>query len=190
MQLPTVADRVWFAYHCLPRDDAGTLPSYRQLELAYGLSIGTFSKTVLGLRTNHWPDTIPKMSAALRCPGQWLMHGDGPMPKLPAGAAVPPRPGTGWKLHRDVPGWDEAVAEAKARPDQWIPAAAYLAGADMPIVRHIGRMTADLAIFVSGFAYWTATPAQQTRYSTQEARGGNAGRPPLRARTLRRPAAQ
>lgn len=187
MQLTSLADRVWYAYHCLPRDEAGELPSYRQLETAYGLSQGTLSKMVLGTRTHLWQDTIPHVCEALRCSEPWLMRGEGNGPRLPVGAVVQPRPGTGWKVHGDVPGWDEAVAEALARSEQVVPPAAFRAGAELPIYRHVSHMTADLAIFVSGYAYWTATPAQQTRYSTQEARAASTGQA-LRARPLRRPA--
>jgi transcriptional regulator with XRE-family HTH domain len=189
MQLPSLADRTWYAYHCLPRDEGGELPSYRQLEHAYGLAIGTFSKITNGTKAHLWPDTVPHIAEALRCSAVWLMQGEGSAPKLPIGAQVPPRPGTGWKVHADVPGWEDAVTEAKGRPasEKVIPDAAFRAGADLPIFRHIARMTADLAIFVSGYAYWTATPAQQTRYSTLEARTTSAAQQP-RARHLRRPA--
>lgn len=187
MQLSSLSDRVWYAYHCLPRDAAGALPSYRQLENAYGLAQGTFSKAVLGKRSQWWPDTIPRIAEALRCSPAWLLYGEGAAPRVPAGVTIPPLPGTGWRVYGDVPGWDDAVAEARQRADLPIPACAFRAGADMEATRYVDRMTADLAIFISGHAYWTATPDQQTRYSTAEARAASAGQA-LRARPLRRPA--
>lgn len=186
--LPTLADRAWFAYHCLPREE-GELPSYRQLEMAYGLSTAIISKIVLGTREHFWPETMPKLAEALRCNVDWLRAGTGPAPRLPHGVSVPPRPRT-FKRYGDLPGWDAAVSEAKARPSEekmGIPDAWFRAGAEMEIGRAVtdDMVTADLAIFVSGHAYYTATKEQQTRYSTLEARA--ASRLP-RARHLRRPA--
>lgn len=185
--LPTLADRVWFAYHCLPYDETGALPSHARLERAYGLSGGTFSKTIHGVRTEHMRGTLPKMAEALRVSASWLDEGIGRAPTLPHDRFLPPRPGgNGWLRYGDVPGWDEAVREARVNPDLegLIPEEAYLAGADFPIVRHVATMTPELATWVSGHAYETCTAAQQTRYATRAAKEAS-GAPP-RARALRR----
>lgn len=184
--MDTLADRAWYAYHCLPVDHDGKLPSLRQLEIAYGLSTAMLSKVMHGKRTNHETDTIPKFAEALRCSVQFLLTGEGRTPILPPGRTVPARPG-GCRVYGDVPGWAEAVAAAKARRVQLIPPEAYRAGADLEIFRTVPRMTPDLATWLSGVAWETATGPQQTRYSTMEARTASAGQA-VRARTLRRPA--
>lgn len=184
--MDTLADRAWFAYHCLPVDHDGKLPSLRQLEIAYGLSTAMLSKVMHGKRTNHETDTIPKFAEALRCTVQFLISGEGRAPVLPAGRSVPARPG-GRRVYGDVPGWDEAVTAAKARRGQLIPPEAYRAGADLEIFRNVPRMTPTLATWLSGVAWETSTPAQQTRYSTAEARTASAGQA-QRASPLRRPA--
>ena len=181
MHFPTLADRVWFAYHCLPVDHDGALPSYRSLEIAYGLSFATFSKTVMGTRTQHARGTIPKLAEALRGPTKWLDEGKGKEPTLPKGRIVPPRPGgQGWTRYGDVPDWAAAVDMALSWEHQVIPPEAFLAGADFPIIRPITTITDKLATWVSGHAWETSTPAQQTHYSTQAAKAANGG--PYRAR--------
>ena len=170
MRIPFLADRAWHAYHCLPRDKTGKLPSYRQIGRAHGLSPGVISRMMLGTRTKIWPQTLLKMAGALGCTVEFLTTGNGRAPRLPPGTSIPPRPRTEWKQHRDVPGWAEAVAEARKRSDLPIPPAAFLAGAKLPVYRPVAAITPDLAIFVSGYAYATAKPPQQTR------RGGAAKR--------------
>lgn len=189
MSLPTLADRVWFAYHCLPRDHDGTLPSYRSLEDAYGLSQATFSKTVTGVRTQHARGTLPKMAEALRVTTKWLDEGKGRGPTLPLGISVPPRPGgAGWTRHGDVPGWSESVRQALLRDPPVIPPEAFLAGADLPVYRSVHAITAELATWIAGYAWETSSPAQQTKYSTQWAKSLNVKATNGPLRRVKRPA--
>lgn len=173
--LPTLADRVHFAYHCLPRDSRGEPPSYRLLEREYDLPHATLSKTIMGQRTKHQRVTVPKIAKALRVTMHWLDYG-GEYGPIPTGI-VPPRPGTKWMRHEDLPGWAEAVAFALREPHPPIPPEAFLAGADMPVYKPLDRVTPEIAIAVSLYAWETSTGAEQAQYSTAKGRSASAGHP-------------
>jgi transcriptional regulator with XRE-family HTH domain len=190
MQLPSLADRIWYAYHCLPRDQSNALPSFRQLENAYGLSLSTFSRAVAGVRENYWADTIPRMAEALRCTAVFLTEGQGRAPKLPIGYWVPPRPGPMTpRRYRDVPGWDEAVEEArrahepgkrKALP---FPPEGFLAGGDFPLSSFRTTIDADAVIRICHYVWWDeCTDDQQKSYAAIAGRDAAAG--DVRARHL------
>ena len=186
MELPTLADRAWFALHCLPRDAAGKPPTMKDLELAAGLHYGTLSHVVNGRRSHHRLDTFPLMAKALRVSEAWLRGEEGARGPTLTGM-LPPRPGTKWTRHGDVPGWRESVALALLEPRQMVPAAAFLAGADMPVFRPLDRVTPEIALAAAMYAYETSTKEEQEKYSTIHARNGASRK--LRAAVLRRPAA-
>lgn len=168
LNLPTFADRVWFAYHCLPRDSRGEPPQFKSLEVAHGLTIGTFSKVFQRGYEHLSAENMRALAAALRSSRTWLEVGgnDGPIPT----GIVPPRPGLPWARHGELPGWPEAVALAMAVPLQRVPSEAYLAGADLPVYRPVERVTAELATAIATYAWETSTFAEQAKYSTQETR--------------------
>jgi transcriptional regulator with XRE-family HTH domain len=166
--LPALADRVWFAYHCLPRDKAGAPPSLRSLEAACGLANGTIQKTAKGQRKEHTKSTFRLMAQALRVTESWLEFGgdNGPIPT----GMVPPRPGLKWTVYGEMTGWSEAVEEAKRDDRQIVPPEAFRAGAAWPVERPFSRVTPEIATFVSGLAWQLTPPDVQARYSTEEAR--------------------
>jgi DNA-binding Xre family transcriptional regulator len=73
----TLADRAWVAYHALPRDERGRLPSYRSLELAHGLPLAVLSKLFNGERTTVESDTLAKLATALAVSPGWLASSAG-----------------------------------------------------------------------------------------------------------------
>lgn len=164
----TLADRVWFAYQCLPRDPRGNLPSWRELEVAHKLPNATFHRIVNGGRTEISWRTGEKIAAALRTSEQWLKHGgdNGPVPTGP----VPPRPGVAWTRHGDLPGWKEAEAMARSEVPQRVPGAAYFAGADAVVTRPIDLATVDIVVWISGYAYQIATQGEKRRWEDQDIR--------------------
>jgi len=85
-----MADRAWFAYQCLPRDDRGEPPDWRVLEREHGLSNGTIYKLIWGITVQPTWDTLEKAATALRVPSEWLRReeGAGPIARWP----VPVRP--------------------------------------------------------------------------------------------------
>src|SRR5207302_846116 len=105
---------------------------------------------------------------------------------------VPPRPGLAWKRHGEIQGWREAVAaclrEAVRQGIERIPPEAFLAGADLPVYRHVARVTPEIAIGASKYAWETATVSEQTFYSTLEGSRASAGEKMPRAGALRRSA--
>jgi hypothetical protein len=165
--LETLADRVWFAFHCLPRKFQGAPISFRALEIAYQLPNGAMQKVAMGLKKEPQRSTFRQLARALHVSEAWLEFGGdgGPKPTV-----IPPRPGEEWPLHRDLEGWDEAVEEAKADERQIIPPEAFRAGAVWPVTQPCGRVTPEIAIFVSGYAWEMAPAEMKKRYSTEEAR--------------------
>jgi len=186
--LPTLADRAWYALHCLPRDARGEPPSMRELERAYGLSISTISHTMIGRRKYHHPDTFAKLAQALATTEAFL-RGDADATAPTLTGMLPPRPGMPWVRYGDVPGWREAVALAQLDTRFVVPSVCYLAGADYPVIRPVQRMTPELARAASLLAYESLPPHEQERYSMIEARhatGLASGK--MRAAPLKRPA--
>lgn len=190
MELPSLADRAWYALHCLPRDRAGKPPTLKSLELstAPAMHYGTLSHVMSGRRSHHRMATFPLMAQALRVTEAWLRGDEGARGPTLTGM-LPPRPGTKWIRHGDLPGWKGSVELARLEPKQIIPSAAYLAGADLPVFRPIDRMTPEIAVAVSLYAYETSTREEQQKWSTLEARASGAGQSgKMRASPLRRPA--
>lgn len=177
MRLPTLADRAWYAYHCLPRSGAGKLPTFKELEVSVGIAYGTLSHVMKGRRSQHQHETFREMARALRVSEAWL-HGDDGARGPTLTGMLPPRPGTKWVRHGDVPGWRESVALAQLEPKQVVQGPAFLAGADLPVFRPLDRITPDIALAASMYAFETATPEEQTRYSTQYARQRDTGHAP------------
>ncbi len=86
----SLADRVWFAYHCLPRTGKQQKPpSYRSIESQAGLAGGTFSRLFTGERQNPEPETLVGLGRALGVSLDWLLTGNGNAPTPPG--PVPPR---------------------------------------------------------------------------------------------------
>lgn len=92
----TVAERAWWAYHCLPRDKRGKPPAATRLESSVGLGRGTLGRLFSGERVPI-PENLEKAATALEVTSAWLTFGEGVAPSLTG--PLPPRPGT------DVPAW-------------------------------------------------------------------------------------
>lgn len=78
----TINDRVWYAWHCLPRDKRGKPPSWKGLEKKYAISQATFSRLASGERKTVDLETLPRLAEALGVGVLWLLKGDGDRPKL------------------------------------------------------------------------------------------------------------
>lgn len=76
--LHTLAQRVWFAWHCLPRGKDMAPPSWRRLEMAEQLPNGVFSKILSGHRQTVEAQTFRKLARALQVPFLWLLSGEEP----------------------------------------------------------------------------------------------------------------
>lgn len=175
-QLPKLADRAWYAHQCLPRDPrTGKPPSYSELEASVDLARAVISKLITNGTSHHTYETMTKLARALNTSPGWLFEGIGeaPLPALgPDGAPniVVPRPGAEWQRYGSIPGWDESVKIALADTEQKIPPEAFLAGAYCAVYRPVDRITPELAIAASKYAWEFSTPAEQTRYSGMYAR--------------------
>jgi hypothetical protein len=172
--LPDLHHRLWHAYCCLPRDETGELPLITFVERDHGIPKGTLSRMLRGERLNVHRKTFALVALALRTSEHWLEHGGSGGPKTKY--VVPPPPGLKWKRCGEVSGWPEAVATAKRDPAPRVPPEAFLAGADMPLYRHLDRITPELAVAIATFAWETCTAEEQTGYSTLEASRASPGR--------------
>lgn len=94
----TLAQRAWYAWHCLARDKKGNPPSLRKLseESTPEISHGQLHKLVMGKSSRPGITEFLKMAKALQCDPQWLQDGTGEAPtpqhhlQIPNGP--PPRP--------------------------------------------------------------------------------------------------
>lgn len=95
----TLADRVWYAIHCMPRNEVdGAPPDYKAIEGMAGLSNATVSKIVRGLRPKPAGQTVQSLAKVLGVTPTWLLSGSGEAPELTG--PIPPRPGA-----EDVEPW-------------------------------------------------------------------------------------
>lgn len=88
-KLDTLAERVWYAWHCLPRAAYGKPPSWRGLEHDHSLPPGVFSALMAGHRHSVEVATGLRMAAALRVGVAWLLFGEGEAPKLTGALSAP-----------------------------------------------------------------------------------------------------
>ena len=98
LQMSILADRVWYAIHCLARQPDGSAPTYLDLEHRAGLPNAFFSKMVRGNRPAPSPKTMACLAVVLGVDLLWLSTGDGLAPSLTG--ELPPRPGAS-----AVPAW-------------------------------------------------------------------------------------
>lgn len=84
----SLASRVWYLYHCLPRDEFGNPPSFRELEKVAGLAASTMSRTVSGKRKHHGHETFARIAKVLGVSADLLRTGIGEWP-TPTGN-IPP----------------------------------------------------------------------------------------------------
>ena len=82
MQIPleTFAQRAWYAYQCLPRDERGRPPTLG--EVVGNERRSMLSKFFKGHRSDPRQDTRVWMAEALKVPRAWLDYGEGVPPKL------------------------------------------------------------------------------------------------------------
>ena len=88
----TLADRIWYALHCMPRSPEGEPPTYVDIETAANLSNGTMSKLIRGVREGASLATAARLAKALNVSLGWLQSGDGDAP-TPTGIVPPRLPG-------------------------------------------------------------------------------------------------
>ncbi len=77
----SLAERVWFAFNCLPREK-GTLPKPKPWEARHGLSNGQLLKICTG--TEPSASTLAKLATALGVTTDWLVYGTGQPPRMVA----------------------------------------------------------------------------------------------------------
>lgn len=108
-QLISIADRVWYALHCLSRDEQGRPPPPTVLEARHGLSRGLIGKLIGERQREVRGPTLMRLAQALHVSTEWLLEGRGLMP-TPTGI-VPSRPG-----HKtSVEAHDERADDPKER---------------------------------------------------------------------------
>jgi hypothetical protein len=112
----SLADRAWYAWHCLPRK-GGRLPTRDALEERHKLPQGVLSKIMKGKRNTLREATLKRVAGALGAKPEWLGHGQGPAPV--AEHLVPARP----KSEREM----DAAESIAVTPFQDL-AAAHLGG--------------------------------------------------------------
>lgn len=114
--LDSLADRVWFALHCLPRDAKGRPPASTVLEASQGLARGLIGKLTGERQRELRGPTLMRLAQALQVSTEWLLEGRGPIP-VPTGP-VPARPGTSLPPREadadDLPARAAAIAFAQA----------------------------------------------------------------------------
>lgn len=89
--LEDLGDRVWFALHCLPRDQHHRPPPPTRFEAPQGeIPRGTLGKVISGKRAEVERPTLVKIAEALHVSVGFLANGEEPWP-TPTGD-VPPRP--------------------------------------------------------------------------------------------------
>lgn len=92
MKFATMGQRIWYAWHCLPRDERGEPPTLRALERKLELPNATFHKYMWEKAKPERAafDVLRKMATALNTTPEWLLHedGDGPVSTFP----IVPRP--------------------------------------------------------------------------------------------------
>ena len=86
----SIAQRAWFAWHCLPRNDRGQPPSLNVLEREFKFSHAQLRKIVMGRSPRPGYATIIRAAEALKCDAGWLGEGEGPPPVC--SVFVPPCP--------------------------------------------------------------------------------------------------
>lgn len=106
----TVGLRAWWAWQCLPRDEAGRPPPIRRLEEDNDLSNGQLGKLIGDRIKKPSYETIDKAASALGCSTDWLGKGVGEAPL--ASFPVQPRPASLSEI--DV---ETATAEVSKAPN-------------------------------------------------------------------------
>ncbi len=86
----SLADRAWFAWNCLPRDERGDRPKIRELERANGLTNGSLHRLITGVSVRPGFAQLAKMATALNTTPEWLQFEKGTAPTT--SWPVPPRP--------------------------------------------------------------------------------------------------
>ncbi len=78
--LDTLNDRVWYAWHCLPRGANGRPPPWKPFEKLHGIALATFQKLATEDRRSVDFETLVKLARALGVTTDWLSKGEGPAP--------------------------------------------------------------------------------------------------------------
>jgi hypothetical protein len=97
----STGERVWFAWHCLPRNSNRQPPPVRQLEDEYGITDAGLHKLMWDKAKRPGPVQARRIAAALRVSREWLFEGVGEGPK--ASWPVPPRPPEPTQPRREGP---------------------------------------------------------------------------------------
>jgi len=79
--LRNLGDRIWYAWHCLPRA-RGRTPRKEHFERDHGLPRGLLGDLFSGARQYVSDDVLRKLAEALRVTPEWLRTGEGALPTL------------------------------------------------------------------------------------------------------------
>lgn len=91
--LTTLADRVWFAWHCLPRDARGKPPPITAIEVQAGLSRGSIGRLLRDERKDMRTASLARLAPVMKTTIQWLASAEGEPPHL-TGPIFPRDPST------------------------------------------------------------------------------------------------
>lgn len=108
----TTGHRVWFAWHCLPRNARGEPPTLRSLERAHGLTNGTLHKALWDIAPRPGIQRAEQIASSLGVTTDWLYYGRGAGPS--ATWPIVPRPEREPKRRRKRR--DEAVPPSSVMP--------------------------------------------------------------------------
>ena len=89
----TINQRAWFAWQCLPRDEKGFPPKFRELERSVDLHNAQLRNLVMGVSKRPAPESLGKLARALAVSLEWLVAeiGPGPVATWPVPAGPPMR---------------------------------------------------------------------------------------------------
>lgn len=80
--LQNLADRVWYALHCLPRDDRRRPPAPTIIEAQAGLPRGALGRLFRDERRDMRAASLRRLAPVLRVSVGWLASGEGEAPPL------------------------------------------------------------------------------------------------------------
>jgi hypothetical protein len=86
-----MAERAWFAYNALERDERGELPAIRAIERQHGVPHNSLNKFIQGRLTRPGPIVMQSIANALQTSVEWLTleRGEGPVTRWPIPAYPP-----------------------------------------------------------------------------------------------------
>lgn len=87
----SLADRIWYAYHCLPRDERGEPPQKKEFERKHGIYNGLLAKIFSGERPSPSADAVQQIAKAFGVSVDFLTNEDSREPWPQLTGVMPPR---------------------------------------------------------------------------------------------------